>query len=694
MATIKAPFNFVPLADKVVFPKWATQISQDIPFSEEISGSIRIEIEAKTPIFVRNGHKPVSDKNSIEYQVLKNSEEFKSFSKTPDESYFIPASSIKGELRHIIEVLAFCKMKTIDNKRYGIRDLNYKKYRDALPCDAIHCGWMTINSNDGTVSITDNGNPYRISHKAIDQRFNSRFCELFGEGKKIKDENRNAKYKYANCSSEVNNVFQFDEYKICPNNAVDPRVGVYFNPEGKIYGRIVFTGQPGDRKPAKLLDRKNNKTYPIDTDELSKEEKEKMDIIKASGKFYEFVFREVENPHTFTFTMEDDLYKDFEFIYKKSDDWKYWKNSGHAIPVFFMLENGRPSSIGLSFLYKLPFKKRMKEYLNDDHNSTTYDLSECLFGTTYKKGSLKGRVQITHAICIDDMPYEEIKPYLAMPKPTYYPIYLEQGNNGKDGYLDDNKSFTTMMDNNVKLKGWKFYPTRLKETTDFSEVEENQEENKNPAIPLGKGSSFCFAIKFHNLKKEELGAILFALTPQPSSCHTIGFGKPYGFGVCSYKVLETVGFEKEKISDYISSFQNYMSSEIPDYLRTPQIKELLLMMNPNQAERLKSPLKYMDLDDFVKCKQHNPQKKEPKYGEYLLPYSQLLKPIEQKAAGPSVYLAEVTLVKGMKKAKLKDGKSLSMVLDMNNKKDRLRVGDVIEVELIKKGKELRFIRKK
>jgi len=31
---------------------------------------------------------------------------------------------------------------------------------------------------------------------------------------------------------------------------------------------------------------------------------------------------------------------------------------------------------------------------------------------------------------------------------------------------------------------------------------------------------------------------------------------------------------------------------------------------------------------------------------------------------------------------------------MNSKKDKLKVGDVIEVELVKKGKELKFIRKK
>ena len=49
MATIKAPFNFVPLSDKIFFPEWADQISQDIPFSDGLSGTIELKITAETP---------------------------------------------------------------------------------------------------------------------------------------------------------------------------------------------------------------------------------------------------------------------------------------------------------------------------------------------------------------------------------------------------------------------------------------------------------------------------------------------------------------------------------------------------------------------------------------------------------------------------------------------------------------------
>lgn len=660
---IKAPFNFVPLADTVVFPEWADKISQDIPFSDGISGSFNVNIKALTPVFVRNGHVQGIDKHS---------DEFMSFNKTPAGKFFIPASSIKGELRHILEIVSFCKMQRVDNKRYSIRDVNNRQYRDSLPYDSVHCGWMTIR-DDGEIEISDNGVPYRISHKEIDENLDTDFCNLFGEGVKIKDANRTAEYKYRKCSHEIfNTTFLFNEYKLYPNSAaVDRRVGVHFNNEGKIRGKIVFTGQPGNRK-----ERRGNSP--------------------ASGKFFEFVFREIESPNIYRLHYDSELYKDFEFIYKDSEDWHFWrvkaKNLGLKIPVFFKLEDNTISSIGLSYLYKLPYKQRIKDYLNDQHNSREFDMSECIFGETSAEKSLKGRVHISHAMCEDAYPFENeegIAPYMGSPKPSYYPIYLEQ--QGEDGYLNDHSRFITMMDRNAKLRGWKMYPTRFNYQTEF-DVDDAQLENTNPAIPLGAGSEFECCIRFHNLKDVELGAILYSVLLQKQNCHTIGFGKAFGYGACQYNIIETSGFETTDIEKFITSFIDYMEACIPNYKKSPQIKELLLMTNPHQAERLKRPLTYMELKDFVNCKQHNPRR--DKIGEYLPRYSELLKPIEQKTTGPIQAEAIVTFFSGsLKKARLIEGKNtIPQILDMNGKRDKFKGNgkEKILVEITKKG--LKFIK--
>lgn len=680
MATIKAPFNFVPLSEEVVFPEWANQVSQDIPFEASLSGKIDVEVEAKTPIFVRNGHKPVSDKMSEEYRTQKQSEEYRSFSKTPDGHYFIPATSIKGELRHLVEILSFSKMR-VDDKRYGIRDLNNKPYREALPYDSIHCGWMTIGLY-GNIEISDHGLPLRISHKVIDDHFGTQFCELFGERALIKDENRTAEYKYRKSPANIStNVFTFSRYKLYPSNwDIDKRIGVKFNEEGDFLGRIVFTGQPGNRK-------------------------ERHGEVKASGKFFEFVFEEVENPQIYRIKEDSTLFRDFEFIYNDSSDWNFWKGKakrGGRIPVFFQIQDGKISSIGLSFLYKLPFPKRVKGYMPEKHLSPRRDMAECIFGAIDSKDSLRGRVNVSHAFCTEETEFigdhgeTEISPYLGSPKPTYYPIYLEQV--GEDGEIPSRGRFKTMMDLNARIRGWKMYPSRGY-LTDFLEVDESQLENTNPAIPLGEGSKFHFSIHFHNLKREELGALLYALQPQKKSCHSIGFAKAYGYGTCSYLITGVYGFKMDEMESIIGTFKSYMETHIPDYMKTPQIRELLAMLNPENAQRLRRPLEYMVLEDFVGCKRHNPNGRPPKIGQFLPPYSTLVKPKEITPTTSTVFTAQIDFLSpAVKQAHLTEGKDHSKkLLDMNGKdvkREKLKIGDFIIVELIKNGKELRYKSKK
>ena len=53
---IKAPFNFVPIPTKTVYPAWGKIISHDIHLSGGLSGRISVRIRDLSQIFVRNGH--------------------------------------------------------------------------------------------------------------------------------------------------------------------------------------------------------------------------------------------------------------------------------------------------------------------------------------------------------------------------------------------------------------------------------------------------------------------------------------------------------------------------------------------------------------------------------------------------------------------------------------------------------------
>ena len=106
--SITAPYNFVPLNEKVFYPEWNDKVSHDIPFEDGESGVIDITITAESPIFIRN-HSDDREKPSEEFCHFINSQKAK--------EYYIPGSSIKGMVRNVLEIMSFSKIK-IDEDKY------------------------------------------------------------------------------------------------------------------------------------------------------------------------------------------------------------------------------------------------------------------------------------------------------------------------------------------------------------------------------------------------------------------------------------------------------------------------------------------------------------------------------------------------------------------------------------------------
>lgn len=643
---IRAPFNFVPVSDKVFFPDWADQINHDIPFSDGVSGTINIKIIAESPIFVRNGH------------TEKDSEDTKNSFSNIDGQYFIPGTSLKGAIRNVLEIMSFGKMQFVNNKRYSIRDLQLNDYKKVFQENEVHCGWMS-KYNDKII-IEDHGIPFRVSHNEIDNYFNTRFSDIFKDRAFFKKEsNKSPIYKYnALKKQSLDLTFELDK---SPRPAVDKRKFVVIKNNGSLKGKLVFTGQPGLRKDAQ---RGTNKEI----------------INKASGKFYEFIFPEGSlKTHELNFYDKDGKFVDFLFIHKDSIEWSYWKEriySGDKVPVFLISKNNELSHFGLSYLYKLPFDKKIKEYLPDSHNDKKLDLAECIFGTT-TNDKLKGRVSFSNALAVKAEKMDLMKVYMGSPKPTYYPIYLKQ--NGENGFLSEKSTgFTTMLNSNAQLRGWKRYILRDTHITEF-EIPEGQDENTNSFVPLEAGSEFVCKVRFSNLKREELGALLLSIETNNNSYHSIGFAKSYGYGKIKVEINNLVPELQQE--NCIKLFNELMSKKIEYYSKQIQIKELNLLKRVNN---LSTRLEYMPLEEFVENKKHNPKRQI--LGQYLQLTSEYLKPIEQKKIETQAQ-AIVTLVAGrVIQAKLTEGK------DQNNKTliiplgaKRPRKGENINVKIIYKG---------
>lgn len=556
---IKAPYNFVPLENKAFYPSWTNHISQDIPFEDGVSGSIEYTIEAKTPIFVRNGYTDREHPDST-------------FSKTHDGKFFIPSTSIKGEIRNVLEILSFGKMTQVQDARFGIRDLNSQKnpvayvegnfYLDKMK--HVQCGWLYKRlSQDGNEEyiINDCGVPGRIKPEEIDNHYGTALA-MFGQNltlnrqctnKNDEEELRSAYYKYKNIlkisldNQDINNCF-CGTFSTVQDNY--DRLIASFGANGK-KGCIVVTGQPSKRDP-----------------------------IKKKGKYYEFVFFESENEEP----IDTNVINDFLTIHKNNYDyekiWKRYLNEGRRVPVFFSRKNGNNGpidSIGLAYMFRIPTANFIKGAIPIELQSNRRkDLAECIFGTAKESlGQLKGRVNISHALtCGTPKECDDIvTTVLGSPKPSYGPLYASSG---------------TWNDANAQIKGRKRYPVR----TTILPPNKGTDSQTCKFIPLDQGTSFKGRITFHNLKECELGALIAALTfnGHPECCHSIGEAKPLGYGkvkisidklsVISIKDIfaKTDDLTQQETDYYFNKFKDVMTENIgTGWENSNSIRELCAM---------------------------------------------------------------------------------------------------------------------
>jgi len=515
---IKAPFNFVPLSEKVFYPPWAEQVSHDIPFSDGESGEIDITITAKSPIFIRNHYVDESDKEFFytNHKGEKISTEFCYHKNKNKKEYYIPATSVKGMVKNILEIVSFSRIIT-QNKKFAYRDFDETYYKQKLlkNTDNIHMGWL-YNSN-GKWCIEDLGKSTKGSNR-------------------IKYDDMNLDNKFSIQSQKK----AYDKYKLTQ----------YENPTTND-GIIVFTGKVGNEKTREFIFPKSNKDNDIHT-----YDEDNILIRNFKEAYY------VGTPN------ENDLWKN---LFSKR-----FKDKRH-IPVFFLKNEETIESFGLSQLYKLPFKYSVFDGIGEHNNECeNIDFADVLFGYSKTNGdnikSLKGRVSFSHFKNShnDDVPKVKIQKILSTPRAGYFPMYSKEGNS---------------MDTSYTISGWKRYPVHAQ--ADISDDTTASKAILTYFSPLPSESTFRGKIRFHNLKKVEIGALLFVLSlsnKEDSIYYSMGMAKPYGFGKIKLYLSELS--LKYKKDEYIKEFETIMNSDdlwnnekpFSKWESSEQVKELLSMM--------------------------------------------------------------------------------------------------------------------
>ncbi len=593
---IKAPFNFVPLADKVYFPDWADKISQDMPFSDGMDGYLEIQLTAQTPVFVRNGHSKSDGENK--------SGDYKSAAVMPDGRFYLPATAVKGEIRNILEILSFGKMRVDDKAMFAQREWdNTDLYtiKNPMVQQSLCCGWLIRRGDDYCIRKSKD-RPYRINHKRLDEClktdiFRTHFSKDKGidlnKEQKIGEKKYDPKttiYKYklleeANIDRKTLAQFRFSQD---PDFAVKYQENrVCLDMSGEISGTIVLTGQP---------------------DKANWRESEGNERQRGDGKFYEFVFC---NEIDYEISLSKDEFDHFKFIYQDSDDWAYCKEllDGEGIPVFFRLQGKKIKDFGLAFLYKIPYEHSPydleasgRRYQNHSHDDA--DLADCIFGFARKQSAMKGRVHFSNFISENAEQDRDYTLVLNSPKASYYPIYIQQ--DGRNGVTNRYMTY-----NDGRLAGWKRYHVR-----NLTWEKKTGDPKLDTTIyPLKAGSIFKGRVYFHNLKPVELGALISAITFHGDSdhCyHQIGQAKPYGFGKLSVQLTKTVidrepaGFKKDSYAYFLGLFEQQMNTIQNSWCSSGPIAQLITISR--QEVTMNDVFDYMTLNmegqnDFTDAKQ-------------------------------------------------------------------------------------------
>lgn len=559
MSQVKSTYNFVPAPEEheVFKPTWADHVSHDIPFEDGESGEIEIEIKAETPIFIREG---ISAKDALKKQENGLPFDFSHyFDQNGNKHFFIPATSLKGLIRSNVEILSLSRMNQVDgSKFFGLRDMNNRQYKTETNQSKLESGWLKKVGNEWHVYPVEH---VRIAMNDIERKFNLPNNSI------SKAENALAKYALVENKNIVNQKLSFKKELIKTAQNRDTNYGkLYsFDENGTFLGDLVLYGS-------------------------------------ISNKHYDFVFAK-ESEEKIEISTE--LISKMDTLEKDSKLWLFHKKS-NRIPIFYKKEGSKIKHFGLSKLYRL----NNGHYLNELQPLKDYDLSKKLdlalimFGHSNDDNKLKGRLYISNAKHIENKGQGDMEErILSTPNPSYYPYYLKQESNEYSTYINSNSS----------LKGFKRYPVH----TSIKAGDLQKDSMSSKFKPLNAGNKFSFKIRYHNLKPVELGALYSALTfhNTENTFHTLGGGKPYGFGKISIKLFS----DDSKKINYLYAFESEMEKHFETnikngglWINSNNVKELIAnAKNSNQEKMLVYPqlelagVQTRDQNEFNNIKKNN-----------------------------------------------------------------------------------------
>ena len=301
------------------------------------------------------------------------------------------------------------------------------------------------------------------------------------------------------------------------------------------------------------------------------------------GKIHEKLLIPKKNGRKFEFSKEE--YEDFKYIIKQraerikngkdinSSTFYYDKNLEIGDPVLFEVKDGKMAEhLAFSEIPRLRYKFSPLDLVPEEFcpgdSLKKLSFSERLFGTTgdntkKDKGkkdelvALSGRVFFGDAKNYESKMIDNGNPVtlkaFGEPHPTLTTFYLDNLDNLEKDY-NENKE--------ISIRGRKFYwHHKDKIGVPFSKYRKTIEmpKDKNGQNKFAYNSSlelmdinneFEFDVNFENLTDEELGVLIYAIELEDGLLHKVGKGKAFGFGSCKIEIEEFILENKNKYRDF------------------------------------------------------------------------------------------------------------------------------------------------
>jgi len=560
----KAPYNFVPLPERVVTVDLDRLPDQDRYYPDRHTGWIDCQLTTESPLYVRAALESDEFERSLDEDAEKEFPWHKQVRNKPDFFYtderrrpVIPGSSLRGVLRAMVEIVGYGKVQWVtDQQRYFFRAVAAARsdplrdpYREAIgPFGKnVESGYLRKRGDTWyvlpTLTPRSMGWPERSSYLKVKER-------------QVKNGNipDYIEMNSPNYRPQVHDV-SFDlqvrqgkrgKYvwisRIGPGDADYAYKGVLV-----CSGNMLETAPPGQKSP------RRNHALVLMPDSRAKPLK---------------IWPEA---------VQDYLAGLTPFQKEALSDWG-GSQSGcleEGAPVFYVTAGEEVVCFGHCPNFRVPFRRPGSRRASAPldyvpkalRQEMDVDLAEAIFGYTKpegrgKVGAYAGRVLVTDAtlrtsqeqIWSTDDPL--VPRILGSPKPTTFQHYLVQTTPNQSANL---AHYATDTQNDTVIRGHKLYWHKGSvgvQGIEEENPEEKQDTQHTQIRPVRAGVTFDFRIHFENLSSAELGALLWVLDKAQDDTYRLklGMGKPYGMGAVK---IESTLHLTDRAQRYERLFHNH-----------------------------------------------------------------------------------------------------------------------------------------